>query len=232
MHGTGTDRIGEEHRQSSMGLFRRVPIGAMIVIAGLFLPTVSLTSCSGVESSASGIALITSPADEAFPEQRESFDGQSRISQLVAALILIAAVVAAATQVLMRRKVLSSALVVVLSVLGIVALPLLDWSVELALAEHSVEPAIGMVTITAGFGIAAVSSWYWLLSDNDRPHPGGHRLAVVAGLIVTAGLATAGGWPIGPLEVLGGIIATLVIEAAWLLIWTLLVFAERLRANP
>ena len=204
----------------------------MIVIVGLFLPTVSLTSCSGVESSASGIALITAPADEAFPEEGVSFDGPSRVSQVVAGLILIIALVAAAIQVLMRRKVLSSALVVVLSVLGIAALPVLDWSVELAAnTKGSFEPAIGMVTITAGFGFAAASSWYWLLSDHDRPHPGGHSLAVVVGLIITAGLAIVDGWPIGPIPFLGGVIAALVLEAAWLMIWTILVLADRLRST-
>jgi len=230
MDGTQTGR-SEEHRSSS-GPLRRVPIGPIIVIAGLFLPTVSLTSCSGVESSASGIALITAPVDEAFPEESESFDGSSRVSQVVGGLVLIIAVVAAAIQVLMRRKVLSSALIVVLSVLGITALPLLDWSIELAAnTTGSFEPAMGMVTITAGFGFAAVSSWYWLLSDHDRPHPGGHRLAVVVAVIVTTGLAILDGWPIGPVPFLGGIIAALVGEAAWLMTWTILLLVDYLRST-
>lgn len=231
MDGTQTSRSDKELRSSSRRL-RRVPIGPIIVIAGLFLPTVSLTSCSGVGSSASGIALITAPVDEAFPEEIESFDGSSRVSQVVAGLILTIAVVAAANQVLMRRKVLSSALTVVLSVLGIAALLLLDWSVELAAnTRGSFEPAMGMATSTAGFGFAAVSSWYWVLSDHDRPHPGGHGLGVVVAVIVTTVLAIADGWPIGPIPILGGVIAALVLEAAWLMIWTLLLLADRLRST-
>jgi hypothetical protein len=83
MDRTQTGRTDKEY-QSSRRPLRRVPIGPMIVIAGLFLPTVSLTSCSGVESSASGIALITAPADEAFPGESVSFEGPSRVSQVVA----------------------------------------------------------------------------------------------------------------------------------------------------
>lgn len=232
MDGIPTNGAGHE-QQSWRRPLRRIPIGPVIVIFGLFLPTVSLTSCDAFESSASGIALIAAPLDEALPEESGPFDGPTRVPQVVTALILMIALVTALTQVLMRRKVLSSALIVVLGVLGIAALPVLDWSLELAVTRYNVEPSVGMVTIAAGFGFAGISAWYWLLSDHDRPHPEGH---LVAGVL--AGMATFGamlnmpiGWPIGLAPFLAGVITAQIIETAWLVIWTILLLANRLRST-